>query len=127
MMGMGKYIEIADNSGIGIDARINAGVKIGKNVLMGPQVMIIGRNHAYRETRSTIYQQGYHSYEAIIIEDDVWIGARSILLPGVRIRKGAVVAAGAVVTKDVLPFTVVGGVPACSIGKRFVRKNYEPV
>jgi maltose O-acetyltransferase len=53
-----------------------------------------------------------------VIEDYVWIGTRATILPGVRIGQGAVVAAGAVVTNDVMAFSVVGGVPAKIIGKR---------
>ena len=59
-----------------------------------------------------------------LIEDFVWIGSRSIILPGVKIGEGAIVAAGAVVTKDVLPYTVVGGIPAKQIAIRD-RKNYD--
>jgi maltose O-acetyltransferase len=62
--------------------------------------------------------QGFKDKEPVIIEDDVWIGARVIILPGVKIGKGSIVGAGAVVTKDVEPYSIVAGVPAKLIRKR---------
>lgn len=63
--------------------------------------------------------------ESVIIDDYAWIASRATILPGVHIGKGAVVAAGAVVTKDVPPMTIVGGVPAKVIGKRNVDPKYK--
>ena len=63
-------------------------------------------------------QQGNEIEQPVIIEDDVWIGARVTILPGCRICKGSVIAAGAVVTRDVPPYTIVGGVPARFIKNR---------
>ena len=63
-------------------------------------------------------QQGNQKEQPVTIMDDVWIGARAIILPGVTIGQGAIVAAGAVVTKDVPPFAIVGGVPARLIDYR---------
>lgn len=57
-------------------------------------------------------QQGLSEPRPVLIEDDVWIGARVIILPGVKVGKGSVIGAGSVVTKDVMPYTVVGGNPA---------------
>lgn len=59
-----------------------------------------------------------HDCEPVVIEDEGWVGANAVVLPGVRIGRGAVVAAGAVVTKDVAPYTIVGGVPARMIRER---------
>ncbi|MDQ7799461.1 MAG: DapH/DapD/GlmU-related protein [Candidatus Edwardsbacteria bacterium] len=63
-------------------------------------------------------EQGIRFYPQTVIEDDVWIGAQAIILPGVRIGRGAIVAAGAVVTKDVEPYAIVGGNPARLIKRR---------
>lgn len=82
----------------------SGGLTLGSRIMMGPRVMLLTANHDLL-TRMT-------QTAPIVVEDDVWIGAGSTVLPGVRIGKGAIVAAGAVVTKDVPAFTVVGGVPA---------------
>jgi len=93
------------------------GIEIGDNVLIGPGVMIWSQNHRYQRADIPITDQGY-DYAKVTIEEDVWIGARSIILPGVHISKGAVVAAGSVVTRSVAPYTVVAGVPARPIKSR---------
>lgn len=80
------------------------GLQIGSRVMLGPDVMLITANHDLA-TRLT-------TPAPVVIEDDVWIGAKSVVLPGVRVGHGAIIAAGAVVTKDVPPNVVVGGVPA---------------
>lgn len=93
------------------------GIQIGNDVLMGPRVQVFSENHRY-ETRSVpINRQGWQRAQ-VRIGDDVWIGAGAIVLPGVTIGAGAIVAAGAVVTKDVTPYSIVGGVPAKLIGTR---------
>lgn len=92
-------------------------VSIGEKVLIGPGVFITSINHGYRRRDNIIQEQGFET-QRVTIEDDVWIGARSIVLPGVTIRKGAVISAGAVVTKDVDEYTVVGGDPAKLITAR---------
>jgi acetyltransferase-like isoleucine patch superfamily enzyme len=91
--------------------RGQGGISIGDNVYTAPLVQILAVNHVYNDPTRPIIQQGITA-QGIVIEDDVWIGAGAIILDGVRVGRGAVVAAGAVVTKDVLPRTVVGGVPA---------------
>ncbi len=93
------------------------GVTIGNKVRIGPRVMITTTNHVFSDRDRPIMEQGVDCGE-VAIEDDVWIGANVTILPGVTIGKGAVVGAGAVVTKDVVPYTVVAGVPAKVIGER---------
>ncbi|MCD6461281.1 MAG: acyltransferase [Thermoplasmata archaeon] len=108
-----------DNVTLNMFTWINAagGVEIGNNVLIGPRVIIHSANHRFADRETPIRYQG-HEYRRVVIEDDVWIGGGAIILPGVRIGKGAVVGAGAVVTKDVPPFSVVAGVPARVIKER---------
>ena len=84
---------------------------------MGPDVLILNSNHLYQNPNILIRKQGI-VYARVVIEDDVWIGTRSIILPGVTIGKGSVIAAGSVVTKDVPPYNLVGGIPAKIIKKR---------
>lgn len=108
----GFNVVIGDNSGIGVNAQIPNNMIIGKNVLMGPDVMVIPSSHCFEKKDKLIMEQGYEEPKQVVIEDDVWIGARVIILGGICIKHGAVVGAGSVVTKDVEPFSVVAGVPA---------------
>lgn len=110
--GSGKDIEIGDYSGLGINCRVSGPLKIGKYLMMGPEVMIYTSNHQFKSVDTPMVFQGDTPKKPVIIEDDVWIGARSIILPGITIHTGAVIAAGAVVTKDVPAYAVVGGNPA---------------
>lgn len=90
-------------------------IRIGNHVMLGPFVEIIGGNHNYSEVgkfMSEVTNKQPFDDQDIIIEDDVWIGSRAIILKGVHIRRGAIIAAGAVVTNDVPPYAIVGGVPA---------------
>jgi galactoside O-acetyltransferase len=99
------------NSGTLVDAADFGVITIGNDVLLGPNVVIRASNHRYKERAVPINLQG-HNAGKILIQDDVWIGAGCVILPDVTIGKGAVVGAGAVVTKDVPPYALAGGVPA---------------
>jgi acetyltransferase-like isoleucine patch superfamily enzyme len=88
---------------------LTAPVTIGARVYMGYEVMLITADH---EVDGPEQRCGRRVFRPIHIEDGVWLGSRVVVLPGVRIGHGAVVAAGAVVTRDVVPDTLVGGVPA---------------
>lgn len=113
-------LAIGDNFFIDSQSIINANgdVEIGNDVLIGPGVIIYSENHNYKDKTICIANQGY-TRAKIVIEDDVWLGARSTILAGVSVRKGTVVAAGAVVTKDTELYSVVAGIPAVKIGQRF--------
>jgi acetyltransferase-like isoleucine patch superfamily enzyme len=91
--------------------RGQGGITIGDNVYTSPFVQIVAVNHVYDDPHRPIIEQGITA-QGIVIEDNAWIGSSAIILDGVRVGKGAVVAAGAVVSKDVPPHTVVAGVPA---------------
>jgi maltose O-acetyltransferase len=104
-------VEIGNNSAIGHNARLGA-VKIGDNVMMGPDVIIFSRNHVFENRMVPMNVQGGTEGNPVLIGDDVWIGARAIILPGVHIGKGAIVGAGAVVSKDVPEYAIVAGNPA---------------
>ena len=107
----------AVNANVMINARGEGGIKIGNNVLIGPNVVLRSNNHVFASLETPIANQGMTD-GVIIIEDDVWIASNVVVLPNVRICRGAVVAAGAVVTKDVASYSIVGGVPARQIGSR---------
>jgi len=85
--------------------------------MVAPNCMIAGGNHNYSRIDKPMMFQGSNS-KGIIIEDDVWIGANSSILDGVKIGKGAIIAAGSVVTKDVCAYDIVAGVPAKKINSR---------
>ena len=95
------------------------GITIGDNVSISPEVHLITASHDANSCNFEYYTR------AILIEDYVWIGTRAIILPGVKLGKGCVVATGAVVTKHVEPFNIVGGVPAKIIGKRTDKLTYN--
>ena len=111
-------LSIGDNSGIGINCEINGEVIIGNDVMMGPEVVIYTSGHKYDRTDIPMWKQGSTEAKPVVIKDDVWIGRRAIILPGVTIGTGVVIGAGAVVTKDVPDYAVVGGVPAKVIKRR---------
>lgn len=114
-----QKVTLGDFSGIGINAKIYGECHIGAFVMMGTDVTVITRNHRFDRTDVPMMKQGFEDEKPVYIGDDVWIGDRVIILPGVHIGNGCIIAAGSVVTKDVAPYTVVGGVPAHFIKERF--------
>jgi len=108
---------IGSNSGIGAWSSIGT-VKIGDNVMMGTHCLIISQNHRFNNVEIPMCQQGFQEDRPVIIDDDVWIGSRVIILPGVTVQRGSIIGAGAVVTKDVRSYSIVGGNPAKIIGTR---------
>ena len=111
-------VSLGDYSGIGVNARINGTCTIGHHVMMGVDVVVITRNHAFGRTDIPMMDQGFEEEQPVVIEDDVWIGDRVMILPGVTVGHGSILAAGAVVTHDVPAFSIVGGVPARVIKMR---------
>lgn len=109
--GTGKGIRIGENSGIGVNAHLRGPVEIGNDVMMGPDVVILTSNHIYEDFTTPMFKQGSVK-KPVYIGNNVWIGARVIILPGVEIGEGAILAAGAVVTKNVPKYAIVGGNPA---------------
>lgn len=114
-------IEIGDNTAINrkcyLDAR--GGLIIGNNVSISPEVHLITAQHDMNDP-------GFkYQTSAIELDDYVWVGTRAVILPGVHLGKGCVVAAGAVVTKSFPDYSVVGGVPAKVISKRLQNLDYS--
>ncbi|BDU51119.1 acyltransferase [Haliovirga abyssi] len=92
-------------------------VKIGKNCMIAPNVYITDEIHNHDRIDIPIKFQGY-KYKEVIIEDNVWVGRGTTILAGIKIGRDSIVGAGAVVTRNIEPFSIVGGVPAKLISKR---------
>lgn len=105
------------NNDVHINASKGGVINIGVSCLIGPGVMLFTANHTYSDTASFIREQG-DDIGDIIIGDDCWLGANSIITSGVRIGKGSIVGAGSVVTKDIGDYVVAAGVPARVIKQR---------
>lgn len=120
---LGPNVTLSFSSEIGSHVEINEncymqGCKIGDYALIGPWCYSIIRHHKYKDPNIPVILQGYTSNNPPLIGRDVWIGARVMLLPGIKLGEGSVIAAGAIVTHDVAPFAVVAGIPAREIGRR---------
>lgn len=115
-------IGIGDDSELGTRCLIQSNVTIGNNVIMGPDVKIYSKNHKYDSLDIPIQEQGEVSYETII-GNDVWIGANVIILPNNKIGNHTLLSAGAVITKDVPDYAVVGGNPGKIIKYRNSKIN----
>ena len=110
--GNGKRLSIGDRSQLGQDGRLNGSITIGKDVLMGQEVIMMATSHRYTRTDIPIMAQGEEDEKPIVIGNGVWIGTRAIILPGVEIGHDSIVGAGAVVTKSCPAYSIIGGVPA---------------
>ena len=102
---------IGNHTRIGLHNTIIGPVTIGSHVNLAQGITITALNHNFDDSEKRIDQQGISTKE-VVLEDDIWVGANAVILPGVAIGKHAVVAAGAIVTKDVPPHSLVAGVPA---------------
>jgi acetyltransferase-like isoleucine patch superfamily enzyme len=122
-------IVIGKNFYIGKFSQIECDVEIGANVIFASHVALIGRyDHHYQQLgvpirlAAQIKDNDYNwkgLSQKIIIEDDVWVGHGSLILSGIKIAQGSIIAAGSIVTKDVQPFSIYAGAPAKKIGDRF--------
>jgi acetyltransferase-like isoleucine patch superfamily enzyme len=110
--------------GRGCQLTCTGGLTLGDDVILGPQVLVVTNDHVADDPAATIRSQGLRA-APIVIERDVWIGGHAVVLAGVTIGEGAIVAAGAVVTRDVDPFDIVAGVPAAVVSHRGTR-GVEP-
>ena len=117
------YISDCSNVKIGNNCRINENVFIqcafiGDNVLIAPNCSLLSTSHIHNNIEIPIVMQGETDPNPSVIENNVWLGRNVVVLPGVTIGEGAIIAAGAIVNKDVESFTIYGGVPARLIKKR---------
>ncbi len=111
---MGEGSSIAQNCSI---TGLDVGVFIGMKVMIAPNTVIVAFNHGYSDINMSMSDQENVQQE-VVIEDDVWIGSNCTIGKGVRIGTGSIVASNSFVNKDVLPFSIVGGVPAKFIKPR---------
>jgi maltose O-acetyltransferase len=121
----GRNVSIGSGSGLGTGSRVY-GVEIGENVMVGPHVVFLKDNHRYEDPDVSIQSQGRTGIARPVVEDWAWIGERAVILPGRTVGKGAIVGAGAVVTRDVSDYEIVGGNPARVIGRRPLPNRFAP-
>ena len=116
----GRNLVLGDNVDLawGVLITTDGGVEIGDRTLIGYNTMIFSLNHVIPEADGQIFFAG-HRPSKVTIGKDVWIGGGCIILPGITIGEGAIVASGSVVSKDIAPFTIVGGIPAKVIKERY--------
>jgi acetyltransferase-like isoleucine patch superfamily enzyme len=122
-------VKVGEGFSVNVGAQIDGrgGITIGDNVLVGPLAVLNSSNHAHDQLKIPMASID-HTMSPVVIGNDVWIGAHAVINGGVRIGDGVVIAAGAVVTRDVEPYKIVGGVPAAVIGDRreIARAKGEP-
>ncbi|MBK0404107.1 CatB-related O-acetyltransferase [Adhaeribacter sp. BT258] len=125
-----KHVRFGDGQHIDIGSfcQINENVyiqraKIGDYVMIAPNVSILGSSHNFERIDIPMVNQGETERLTPIISNDVWIGRNAIIMPGIKIGEGSIIGAGAVVTKDVEPYSIVGGVPAKFIRSRLISRS----
>ena len=119
-----RNIEIGDESFINKNSILSATcgeIKIGAQCMISTNCNLVTANHGYTSRTLPMAKQKVYG-DKIVIGDDVWIGANAVILPGVTIGKGSIVGANAVVSHDVKPYTIVGGVPA-----KFIKNRFESI
>lgn len=112
-------VHIEDDVSIGKNVIMIAsgGIKIGARTMVGHRTTLLSVNHKIPTGKQNMRFAGSEN-APVIIEEDVWIGAHSVIVPGITIGKGSIIGAGSVVTKNIPVYMIVGGVPARTIGKR---------
>ncbi|WP_299361836.1 acyltransferase [Winogradskyella sp.] len=124
--GVGDVI-IGDRTRIGLSNTIIGPVSVGNDVRLAQNVVLSGLNHNYQDIDSPIHEQGV-STKPIVIEDESWIGANVVIVPGVTVGKHSIVAAGSVVTKDIPQYAVAAGNPAIVLKQyNFETEKWEKV
>ena len=97
-------------------------IEIGNNVLISPHVTITSHQHSYQDA-DKLFREQRVLFEKVVIKDNVWIGSNAVILPGIKLGSNSIIAAGAVVIKDVPANSLVGGVPAKHIKKLFAKED----
>ena len=116
--GNGKRLTIGNRTQLGQNAQLGGEIILGDDILMGPDIVIMATAHAFDRIDIPINKQGAAPEEPVKIGNDVWIGTRAVIMPGVEIGDHSIIASGAVVTKSFPPYSIIGGVPAKLIKSR---------
>lgn len=114
-----RRVSLGDNVFIGRYSFLDGDIEIGNGVMLAGSVAIVGGDHEFRTVGLPMFAAGREHWNRTTVCDDVWIGHGAIILNGLTIGRGAMVAAGAVVTRDVEPYAIVAGNPARVISYRF--------
>jgi len=116
----GPSIVVGDRAfiGFGCEFNVRKRVEVGADCLIGSGCKFIDHDHGTTTRNVPMNEQIGGAEEEILLEPDVWLGANVVVLKGVRIGRGGIIAAGAVVTKEIAPFEIWGGVPARKLGQR---------
>lgn len=112
-------LEAGEYAFVGPRCKLDPGVRIGRYSMLAAEVAIVGDDHVWDVPGVPIQFTGRPAQRRTEVGDDVWIGYGVLVMRGVKVGRGAIVAARAVVTKDVPPYAIVAGVPARQIGERF--------
>jgi maltose O-acetyltransferase len=110
--GTGFRLKIGNNSGLGINCCVPANIEIGENVMMGPECYVLSINHAFDRVDIPMIEQHNTIEKKTVIEDDVWIGRQVLFTPGRTVRKGSIIGAGCVLSKDFPAYSIIGGNPS---------------
>lgn len=116
--GSGRLVEIGHNSGLGINCTVPSDIKIGNDVMMGPNCYILSQNHRIDDLSIPMIKQGFVKRGCTIIEDDVWIGRNVTFTPGRHVLKGSVIGACCLLCKDFPEYSIIGGNPSQLIRSR---------
>ena len=111
-IGSGRRVSVGNNCNLAERLKVIGDLTLGNDVMLGPEVVFISYNHEVSDLTVPMRAQGATESRPIFVGDDVWIGMRAMVMPGVRIGNHSIVAAGSVVTKDVPAWSIVGGNPA---------------
>ena len=111
-IGSGRRVSVGNNCNLAERLKVIGDLTLGNDVMLGPEVVFISYNHAVDDLEVPMRAQGATESKPIHVGDDVWIGMRAMIMPGVTIGSHAIVAGGSVVTKDVPEWAIVGGNPA---------------
>jgi acetyltransferase-like isoleucine patch superfamily enzyme len=121
-----KIVEFGDCVQFGQRCVVQCDIRFGSHILIAGDVAFVGRSdHCFDMVGMTIWDSPRGIAEVTIVEDDVWIGYGAIVLSGHTIGRGSIIAAGAVVTSDVDPYSIVAGVPAKEIARRFSKEQIQ--
>ncbi len=123
--GKGTNVVMGQGSGIGANSCIPPDTVIGDNVMIGPNLTILWQNHKFSRTDIPMIKQGMDEKKQTVIEDDVWIGRNVTMTPGRHVKRGTIIGAGCVLTKDFPEYSIVGGNPSRLIRSRILNEDME--